>query len=214
MKIKCRNEFDLQFVFLKYLKSLLALFCFIQLHSCENHHSEKRSIVICIQPFGDFSRALSDSIFHQLKQIDSNILLRKQMPLPGLAYYKPRDRYRADSLIKFLEKLANKDTIIIGLTNKDISTNKNNVQDWGVMGLSFCPGKACVVSTFRLSKINVKEQFYKIAIHELGHTQGLPHCKNKTCFMRDAEGGNPTNEEKDFCTSCKSFLKNKGWNLK
>jgi archaemetzincin len=32
--------------------------------------------------------------------------------------------------------------------------------------------------------------------------------------MRAAEGGNPLNEEKDFCPSCKAFLKGKGWNLK
>jgi archaemetzincin len=57
-------------------------------------------------------------------------------------------------------------------------------------------------------------QFYKVAIHELGHTQGLPHCENKTCYMRDAEGGNPLEEEVDFCKTCKMFLKNRGWVLK
>jgi archaemetzincin len=35
----------------------------------------------------------------------------------------------------------------------------------------------------------------------------------KTCFMRDAEGGNPLNEEKEFCSTCKSFLVKKGWRL-
>ncbi len=82
------------------------------------------------------------------------------------------------------------------------------------MGFGYNPGNACVVSSFRLSKANQQEQFYKVAIHELGHTQGLPHCEEKTCFMRDAEGGNPLNEEKDFCPACKSFLKGKGWRLK
>lgn len=193
---------------------MLVIFCFIQLDSCQNYHSPKRSIVICIQPFENFSTKLSDSIFRQIKQINPNTILKKQIPLMELAYYKPRDRYRADSIINFLKKVAGTDTIIIGLTNKDISTNKNNIQDWGVMGLSYCPGKTCVVSTYRLSKINLEQQFYKIAIHELGHTQGLPHCKNKNCYMRDAEGKNPTDEEKDFCSSCKSFLKRKGWILK
>jgi archaemetzincin len=81
------------------------------------------------------------------------------------------------------------------------------------MGLGFCPGNVCVASTFRLSKKNLKEQFYKVAIHELGHTQGLPHCEDKSCFMRDAEGGNPLNEEHGFCEVCKLFLKSKGWEL-
>ena len=62
-------------------------------------------------------------------------------------------------------------------------------------------------------KKNKTEQFYKVALHELGHTEGLPHCKNKTCLMRDAEGGNPLNEEKEFCISCKKYLKGKKWNI-
>jgi archaemetzincin len=31
--------------------------------------------------------------------------------------------------------------------------------------------------------------------------------------MRDAEGGNPLDEEIDFCKSCKMFLKNRAWLL-
>jgi archaemetzincin len=79
------------------------------------------------------------------------------------------------------------------------------------MGLGFEPGNACVISTFRLSKTNFAAQFYKVALHELGHTQGLPHCPNKTCLMRDAEGSNHLDEETGFCPSCKAYLKSKGW---
>lgn len=82
------------------------------------------------------------------------------------------------------------------------------------MGLGYCPGNACVVSTFRLARNNTATQFYKVAIHELGHTQGLPHCKNKTCYMRDAEGGNPLDEETGFCAPCTTILRNKGWAVK
>jgi len=80
--------------------------------------------------------------------------------------------------------------------------------------LGFEPGNACVVSTFRLPKMKLSRQLSKLCLHELGHTQGLPHCKNKTCFMRDAEGGNHLEEEIDFCESCKSYLKSEGWLLK
>jgi len=50
-------------------------------------------------------------------------------------------------------------------------------------------------------------------LHEPGHTAGFPHCAVKACLMRDAEGRNPLDEEKDFCDNCKSFLKAKGWQL-
>jgi archaemetzincin len=82
------------------------------------------------------------------------------------------------------------------------------------MGLGFQPGNACVVSTFRLQKGELSDQLFKLSLHELAHTQGLPHCKNKTCFMRDAKGENHLDEEIGFCQSCKSFLKSKGWLLK
>jgi archaemetzincin len=103
--------------------------------------------------------------------------------------------------------------VTVGLTNKDISTDNGNIPDWGVMGLGYQPGKSCVVSTFRLSKRNLKEQYFKVAIHELGHTQGLPHCPNKTCLMTDAEGKNNTDKENGFCEKCKAFLIAKGWKL-
>lgn len=100
------------------------------------------------------------------------------------------------------------------MTDKDISTKKGDVVDWGVMGLAFCPGEACVASSFRLSK-NVKlMQLFKVSIHELGHTQGLPHCAVNSCLMRDAKGRNPTNEEKGFCKSCKSILIDRGWQFR
>ena len=131
-----------------------------------------------------------------------------------MAYYPVRNRYRADSLIRYLSQSDSRDTILIGITNKDISTSKNQIRDWGVMGLGYRPGDACVISTYRLSKADLDSQLYKVAIHELGHTQGLSHCKDKTCFMRDADGGNPLGEEKDFCPDCKSTLRSKGWWLK
>jgi archaemetzincin len=82
------------------------------------------------------------------------------------------------------------------------------------MGFGYCPGDACIASTFRLSKSEKLMQLFKAAIHELGHTHGLPHCSVQSCFMRDAEGGNPINEEKEFCSGCKKFLADRGWNFK
>lgn len=131
--------------------------------------------------------------------------------MPENAYYKERNRYKADSIIKFLNSKTKNGYVIIGMTSKDISTTKGKVKDYGIMGLGYRPGKACVASKYRLSKKNGDEQFFKIAIHELGHTQGLKHCPEKKCFMRSAEGGNPTDEETDFCHTCKTFLINKNW---
>ncbi len=180
--------------------------------ACKNSMVHKDRVII-VQPFDDFPPSLSEKVSHQLKQIHTEVMLREAIALPVPAYYKERNRYRADSLIRYLKQYASPGTVVIGLTTKDISTAKGNVKDWGVMGLAYCPGNTCIVSVFRLKRENLYEQFYKVAIHELGHTQGLKHCPHKTCFMRDAEGGNPLNEEHEFCSSCKKYLIKKGWKL-
>ncbi len=171
----------------------------------------KPTVTILIQPFKDINHETVAKVAEGIRNVYPNVKVLDAIEFPENTYYKERSRYRADSIIKFLNKETKEGFVTIGLTAKDISATRGTIKDFGIMGLGYRPGKACVASSFRLSKENRDEQFYKIAIHELGHTQGLPHCPEKMCFMRDAEGKNPTNEEKDFCKKCKTFLINKNW---
>lgn len=171
----------------------------------------KPSITILIQPFRDINFEKVEIVAEGIKKVYPNIKVLEAIDFPENAYYRERNRYRADSTLKFLNSRTKEGFVTIGLTSKDISATKGKIKDFGIMGLGYRPGKACIASDFRLNKENSDEQFYKIAIHELGHTQGLPHCPEKMCFMRDAEGKNPTNEETDFCKKCKTFLINKNW---
>ena len=196
------------------------IFCFILfllIFSCEkskdNAVKNGEEITILIQPFEDVKPKQLTEISENIRKIYPKIKILKPIKFPQNTYYEPRNRYRADSIIKYLRTKAPNNCVTLALTNKDISVTKGKVADFGVMGLGYRPGNACVASSFRLNTKNKNEQFYKIAIHELGHTQGLKHCPDKTCFMRDAEGKNPTNEEKDFCNHCKKILKQKGWRI-
>ncbi len=168
---------------------------------------------IYIQPLGNIEFSNVNFVVNTLKKYYPFIILNKTIPLPIIAYYPLRNRFRADSLIKFLASKTSNGNVTIGITNKDISTTNDGIKDWGVMGLGYQPGLSCVISTFRLSKNNLQQQLFKIAIHELGHTQGLPHCAVKTCYMRDAEGKNPLDEETGFCNNCTQVLLKKGWTL-
>lgn len=176
-----------------------------------NEKEEKPAVTILIQPFKDINQETVVKITEEIKNVYPNVKVLDAINFPENTYYKERKRYRADSIIKFLNNKTKEGFVTIGLTAKDISATRGTIKDFGIMGLGYRPGKACVASNFRLNKENRDEQFYKIAIHELGHTQGLPHCPEKMCFMRDAEGKNPTNEETDFCKKCKTFLINKNW---
>lgn len=172
-----------------------------------------KSLSIIIQPFSDLPNKHLVYVYKELIKIYPNVKVMKAIDLPARAYYKPRNRYRADSLINFLRQKTPGGCVTIGLTAKDISTTKDNIKDYGIMGLGYQPGKSCVASYFRLSKKKSLEQLFKVSIHELGHTQGLPHCPEKTCFMRDAEGENHNDDEKEFCSKCRKHLESKGWNF-
>ena len=196
------------------------VFCFTLfslIFSCEklkdNAVKNGEEITILIQPFEDVKPKQLAEISENIRKIYPKIKILKPIKFPQNTYYEPRNRYRADSIIKYLRTKTPNNCVTLALTNKDISVTKGKVADFGVMGLGYRPGKACVASSFRLNTKNKNEQFYKIAIHELGHTQGLKHCPDKTCFMRDAEGKNPTNEEKDFCQNCKKVLRSKHWKI-
>ncbi len=193
--------------------SILLFFVVLNLGCNDSKLPKASQMVYILQPFEGMKKNEINFIYNQLKIILPNIHLNSEIPFPTSAYYSPRNRYRADSLIHFLSKKHKRDTVLIGLTYKDISTQNEQHKDWGVMGLAYCPGNACIASTYRLNKNNLYLQYYKVVIHELAHTQGLPHCKNKWCYLRDAEGKNPTDEEKEFCTDCKNHLKKRNWKL-
>jgi archaemetzincin len=191
--------------------SAYLLFASVSCNTSGTTSSPNHSMAIIIQPFDDVDSAKSAFVYKQILKVYPLVRLYKPIRIPSKAYYPARNRYRADSIIAFLSQKSPNGQIVIGLTSKDISTTKDSIMDWGVMGLGYRPGNACVASDFRLNKMNRYDQFFKVALHELGHTQGLPHCSEKTCFMRSAEGRNPTNEEVDFCTKCKKELIKKGW---
>lgn len=133
--------------------------------------------------------------------------------LPAFAYYHPRQRYKADSLLKFQSGLLPKGCeTVVGLTQKDISTSMPGKPDWGIFGLGYQPGNACVVSVFRLTATTYeqyRERFVKVLLHELGHNQGLPHCTyNQYCLMNDAHGtiAQVDKERKWLCENCRKIL--------
>lgn len=202
------------FVKMKHV-GLLGLLIIFSFQSCQNTSLPKDSrLIINIQPFDDLPEAYLKYVNSELKKVYDKIEINKAIPFPESCLNENKTRYRADLLLDFLSKHTPDGHLTIGLTTRDISTTKNGIKDWGVMGLGFCPGKSCIASSFRLKKEKKSIQLLKVAIHELGHTQGLPHCPVKSCFMRDAEGKNHTDEEKEFCPKCKKVLIKSGWALK
>ena len=173
----------------------------------------KKDVTILVQPFADFPPSELTYVVKQLKKTYSKVIIKKSIEFPKNSLNQSKTRHRADSLIEFLSKNTKAGYLTIGLTTKDISSTKGNIPDWGIMGLGYCPGKSCIASSFRLKGKNKLEKLFKVAIHELGHTEGLPHCAIKTCLMRDAKGKDRIDEEKGFCPKCRVTLIKAGWAL-
>lgn len=145
----------------------------------------------------------------------------EHMSTPDSCYNDTHTRFRANKIIKTLSKTYSKNCkkkvqekypknwayYIIGVTDRDISTNVHGKSDYGILGLSYL-GKedASIISTYRLKR---KKDLWKLATHEFCHGfYGCPHCKNDNphCLMADAKGGNPHFEIKDsLCIDCKNI---------
>jgi archaemetzincin len=169
---------------------------------------------LVIQPFEGFPESDIQYLVRRLKvDYTGTVEVRKAIPLPKKYFHVGRQRYIADSLLAFLKRRAVKGELLIGLTHHRIGYTKNDTQVlYGIMGLSNMPGKACIVSSNLINTRGVKQDhLYKVVVHEAGHSNGLPHCPVKTCFLRDANGGNPLREETGFCDSCKRSMNEKGW---
>jgi archaemetzincin len=148
---------------------------------------------------------------------DFDVRRLDRIPLPDSTRNQTRQRYRAEKILDLLEQRIPADgTRILGLCGADISTTKGQIADWGILGLASLDGKVCVISTFRTRRLAKGEEHARIrlgktAVHEIGHTLGLPHCPNQGCLMEDARGTVlTTDREYDLCDTCRSDLARRG----
>ena len=203
------------------MKQLVQICIFFLLFSCQTQQKKaiqaavtKPKPIILFQPLA-FSDAFTlERIKDSVEKIyDVTVSIQPNTSLPDTLFYKPRNRYRAEKIIHWLQmQMPDSARTIVGITSMDVSTTKGEIYDYGVMGLGYKPGRACVVSTFRPAKTakgknHLQQRLLKLVIHEMGHNFGLPHCSNEECFMVDAEGQMKLDKERYLCTNCKNHLK-------
>lgn len=151
--------------------------------------------VLAIVPMGEVRPELVRSIVAGLeREVNATIRIDPARPLPKEAWYAPRKRWRAEKLLAAIDRALPPDawkTLLV--VDVEISTTKDDHFDWGIGGLGNIGGASAVVSTYLIRKHTrgaalLEERLRKLAVHEVGHTLGLPHCEVFACVMSDAEG--------------------------
>jgi archaemetzincin len=161
---------------------------------------------------------VDSAVFSRVQQSLETILpnaecvaITETLSTPEEAYDKRRGQYRSDVVLSRVEEYAGRQenlAKVLGIADVDIFAPRLNF----VFGEAKCPGKAALISLYRLRpefdrrNPNVElfvERIEKEAVHELGHTFGLEHCSNPFCVMYFSNSIFDTDRKHSlFCSKC------------
>jgi len=132
------------------------------------------------------------------------------LPVPGHAFNARRAQYSADVILKGLRPAEAERAL--GVADLDLYVPELNF----VFGLADRPGRRAVIALPRL-----RERFYgapddealflaraaKEVVHELGHTYGLGHCRDRRCVMAFSNSLADTDYKgQEFCRECRKRI--------
>ena len=127
-----------------------------------------------------------------------------------------RGQYHSTAIIQKLERAAEPDARILGVTGCDLYVPVLTF----VFGEAQLEGYCAVVSTARLREEFyglprreelMRERLIKEAAHELGHTFGLRHCADWRCVMSSSHGVERLDVKgAEFCKSCRKTVMRNG----
>lgn len=181
--------------------------------------------IIYLQPIGNIDKSILIRLMEDLSIImrEFNLSVEispEKIELEDDQFNERRGQYSAsDILNKINETVDNgKYYRLLGVVDEDIYTEGLNF----VFGVARMSRYVKNVGAALISITRLRETFYgrsedesifhlrvvKEAVHELGHTFGLEHCKNE-CIMRFSNHLGETDDKPlNFCNSCTENLMN------
>lgn len=173
--------------------------------------------LIYIIPIGKVEEDLLDYLLPKIANVFSSIVkVGEALSAPDYAYNKRRNQYNAPTILKKLESLNLEEAKkAIGIVDVDLYALGLNF----VFGEASLGGKVSLIALPRLRQTfyglsEDKDIFYKRtfkeAIHELGHTFGLEHCRKRECVMHFSNSLFDTDyKSENFCEVCRRKLLNR-----
>lgn len=171
--------------------------------------------ILYIVPFEDVEEEVLNALAEKMEKvfgcstkIKEPVSIQKIQP----AYNRGRLQYLSSYILDMLEREHKEGWRTLGVIEKDLYAPGLNF----VFGQATLGGRACIISLSRLhesfygrneDKTLFLERTVKEAVHELGHTLGLGHCKEKECVMFFSNSIMDTDRKAaSFCKECKKAL--------
>jgi archaemetzincin len=191
------------------------LFLSLSILLCVDLFAQERgsTMGIVLVPIGDVDRDVIEKLKNDLSTVfNMQVSIGKGMPEPEYAFNGKRNQYLSTAILRTIMKQKEYTHYkrILGIFDHDLCIPELNF----VFGEA--NRKAAVISLTRLRQEfyglpENRKLFYKRmlteAVHELGHTYGLNHCKSPFCVMFFSNSLMDTDRKgSEFCPGCKSNL--------
>ena len=177
--------------------------------------SNQQGEVLLLAPFDTISTDVLQQVGEDLgSELGLDYRIMPEQPLPAAAFHADRNQYLAPLFLNtMLEKYGEENARVLGIVDHDLYVPELNF----VFGQADLVNKVAIISLTRLRPewygMESDEELFRRrilteAVHELGHTYGLKHCKNRECVMFFSNSLADTDRKGyRFCGTCLNKLK-------
>ena len=169
---------------------------------------------IQLSPIGKVDPFILDYLGIRIREVFKTVIIvGTPLPLPHYSYNPLRGQYHSTKILDEIRKAKASEKRLLGIIDADLF----------VPELNFVFGEAEMVSGVAIIGLTrLRPEFYgreeddgiflqrvlKEAVHELGHTYGLGHCRDAECVMRFSNSIADTDRKNwEFCKRCGMRLK-------
>ncbi len=169
-----------------------------------------------------FIEKVMDGIEKSFKKANVNLscqlIPEKPLTIPHQAYNENVGKYATGPFFDLGREMKSKVKRVSGkdigkvlvLTDVDIF-DPPYVELYGQADNSIAVVSICRLKRYRARSVKLLERTIKEAVHELGHTFGLDHCKKRDCVMNfSSDQHDIDNKRQFFCGRCTNTLETNG----